>query len=404
VGRYRRRKGRIVTERTSLFGYIQGSGERPSKSQVECAKGFLDGSLFQDELRTRLYPVVAWDIAREIVREFERHLARDHTVPPLTVGDACPSGRPYPHTWDAQCARTRGRSEVPTIQSGGTIRAADMTPLPDPPWAETPAAFVLPGSESTSERLRQVMAALAASQADLTKALDDRDKLATAVAGWVARWHAAYEALYIEEFDGDSCPDLETTIEYAVQAYRRVCASEAAAADQIDQLRADLTRTGQERDAVGTKLVAALRERDQARGERDRFIKAADKLHGEWLDLKADLAQVRLLWAEESARLKTERNDARRERDWWIAATESARNDRDHIARENDLLRADLTAESRRVVQLQALLAEAARQRDLNIAEVATASKEVKALRAARQWIADALAHIHCRTEGEPTT
>lgn len=241
-----------MTKRTSLFGYIQGSGERPSKSQVECAKGFLDGSLFQDELRTRLYPVVAWDIAREIVREFERHLARDHTVPPLTVGDACPSGRPYPHTWDAQCEA---------------------------------ASFVLPGGESAAARLRQVMADLAASQTDLTKALDDRDKLATAVAGWVARWHAAYEALYIEEFDGDSCPDLETTIEYAVQAYRRVCESEASAAVQID------------------------------------------------------------------------------------------------------LLRAELAAESRKVAQLQALLAEAARQRDLNIAEVATASKEVKALRAARQWI-----------------
>ncbi len=128
----------------------------------------------------------------------------------------------------------------------------------------------------------------------------------------------------------------------------------------------------------------AERERDQLREdlakaeqERDRFIAAADKLHGEWLDLKAELA-----------------------------------------------------AESRRVAQLQVLLAEAARARDLAIAEVATASKEVRTLRAARQWIvardggrdcvrceqeirrgeayellpgADQLRHIHCRTEGEPT-
>jgi hypothetical protein len=125
--------------------------------------------------------------------------------------------------------------------------AGDVTPVPDLPVYINYSAgcrhdFTLPGGEAVAARLRQVQAAFAASQSDLT-------------------------------------------------------------------------RTGQERDAVGVKLVAALRERDQARGERDRFIAAADKLHGEWLDLKADLAQVRLLWAEESARLKTERNDARRERD-----------------------------------------------------------------------------------------
>ena len=85
---------------------------------------------------------------------------------------------------------------------------------------------LMPGGESTSAALARVE--------------QERDELATAVAGWVARFHAAYEALYIEEFDGDSCPDLETTIEYAIGAYRRVCASEAAAADQIDLLRAEL--------------------------------------------------------------------------------------------------------------------------------------------------------------------
>jgi hypothetical protein len=80
--------------------------------------------------------------------------------------------------------------------------------------------------ESTSARLRRVE--------------QERDQLSTAVAGWVARFHAAHEALYIEEFDGDSCPDLEATIEYALGAYRRVCASEAAAADRIELLRAEL--------------------------------------------------------------------------------------------------------------------------------------------------------------------
>jgi len=114
---------------------------------------------------------------------------------------------------------------------------------------------LMPGGESTSARLRRVeqemdavrgtlteMAALYDSAtAETARVAQERDQLATAVAGWVARFHAAYEALCIEEFDGDSCPDLETTIEYAIAAYRRVCASEAAAADQIDLLRAELT-------------------------------------------------------------------------------------------------------------------------------------------------------------------
>lgn len=99
---------------------------------------------------------------------------------------------------------------------------------------------------STSARLREVQADLAASQADLTRALQERDQLAEAVAGWVARFHAAYEALYIEEFDGDSCPDLEATIEYAIGAYRRVCDSESAAADTIALLRAELASARQE--------------------------------------------------------------------------------------------------------------------------------------------------------------
>ena len=55
-----------------------------------------------------------------------------------------------------------------------------------------------------------------------------------------ARINAAHEALVIDEFDGDSCPDLESTITYALDRYRAVCESEAQAADEIRQLRAEL--------------------------------------------------------------------------------------------------------------------------------------------------------------------
>lgn len=55
----------------------------------------------------------------------------------------------------------------------------------------------------------------------------------------------AHEALAIEEFDGDSCPDLETTIEYAVGRYLAVCEAEAEAADIVRELRAKLAEVRQ---------------------------------------------------------------------------------------------------------------------------------------------------------------
>ena len=127
------------------------------------------------------------------------------------------------------------------------------------------ASFDLPGGESTSAQLRRVeqerdeaRACWSAAEQDLTAVRAERDQLSNAVAGWVARFHAAHEALYIEEFDGDSCPDLESTIEYALGAYRRVCASEAAAADQIDSLRAELASA----DKIAAELRLVTRERD----------------------------------------------------------------------------------------------------------------------------------------------
>lgn len=126
----------------------------------------------------------------------------------------------------------------------------------------TAAGFVLPGGESTSARLRAVER--------------ERAELAGAVAGWVARFHAAHEALAIDEFDGDSCPDLETTIEYAVRAYRRVCQSEAAAADQ-------LRRIAQER----TQLAVALREEKTARAATQADL---TRVEGERDEARHDLA------------------------------------------------------------------------------------------------------------------
>lgn len=58
------------------------------------------------------------------------------------------------------------------------------------------------------------------------------------------RIEQAHESIYIEEFDGDSCPDLETTIAYAVSRYHAVAQSEADAADRIQELRIQLDAIG----------------------------------------------------------------------------------------------------------------------------------------------------------------
>ncbi len=50
------------------------------------------------------------------------------------------------------------------------------------------------------------------------------------------RIERAHEALAIDEFDGDSCPDLETTIEYAVSRYLTLAKAAAAAADLTREL------------------------------------------------------------------------------------------------------------------------------------------------------------------------
>lgn len=54
------------------------------------------------------------------------------------------------------------------------------------------------------------------------------------------RLDTAHQSLAIDEFDQDSCTTLETTIEYAVNAYHRVAESEAAADTRIRQLRGAL--------------------------------------------------------------------------------------------------------------------------------------------------------------------
>lgn len=47
------------------------------------------------------------------------------------------------------------------------------------------------------------------------------------------------------------------------------------------------------------KLAASQQDLSRMQDQRDRFIKAADKLHGEWLDLKADLTRAEQDLAEE---------------------------------------------------------------------------------------------------------
>lgn len=100
---------------------------------------------------------------------------------------------------------------------------------------------------------------------ELARVRQERDRLTTAVAGWVARFHAAHEALAIDEFDDDSCVDLETTIQYAVSRYRDVCESEAAAADVISQLRAALKQVTEERQYRSDMLALVRAELEQRR-------------------------------------------------------------------------------------------------------------------------------------------
>lgn len=204
---------------------------------------------------------------------------------------------------------------------------------------------LMPGGESTSAQLRRVTAELDELKADVDRmatahvallkrnvqAEQDRDQLSAAVAGWVARFHAAYEALYIEEFDGDSCPDLEATIEYAIGAYRRVCESEAAAADQIGQLRADLTAAVQQRDHLSNQARELLAERNTARSEAAAVLNDREALQQERNEARAAQARIGDRMTEDVVRLTA----YRRERDLARAELASART-------ELDLLRTQL--------------------------------------------------------------
>lgn len=146
---------------------------------------------------------------------------------------------------------------------------------------------------------------------------------------------------------------------------------------------------------VQADLAASQADLTRVTAERDRFIAAADKLHGEWLDLKAELRRV-----------EQERDEARQ----LLGQVQSGA-----------AALAEVALERRRERN------NAWRERDLARAELATASKEVRLLRAARQWVVardgdrycerceqeirrgeayellpdvDQLRHIHCRTEG----
>ncbi len=60
------------------------------------------------------------------------------------------------------------------------------------------------------------------------------------------RIDVAHERLAIDEFDPDSCPDLESTIEYAISRYRELRKAEAEASDRVQDLRIQLDRIRKE--------------------------------------------------------------------------------------------------------------------------------------------------------------
>lgn len=68
IERYKALMDLLTEIRDRLFGYARGSGKVPDENQLACARAFLDGSMFHDGIRTPLYPKLAWEIAREIVR------------------------------------------------------------------------------------------------------------------------------------------------------------------------------------------------------------------------------------------------------------------------------------------------------------------------------------------------
>jgi len=138
--------------------------------------------------------------------------------------------------------------------------------------------FQLPGGESTAAQLRQTQSALSASQADLT-----------ATRGQVV------DLLYIiDAFQIESGADREAAYSAGIEAVR--------------QLRADLTRAEQERDALGVKHVEALAKRDQA-------IAGGDYWNREWKLARAELVTARA----ELERLRKSGQDVIAQSGWIVA-------------------------------------------------------------------------------------
>lgn len=232
-------------------------------------------------------------------------------------GDPCVNvinGKPreLPH-WNRV---VRGRS-----MGFGPAHAGNLPPLM--PGGESTSAQLANAREelaSTRETLAVYRQELAVALPALKRTADERDQLADAVAGWVARFHAAYEALYIEEFDGDSCPDLETTIAYAIAAYRRVCESEAAAAEQISQLSAERDKAANTVGWLQAQNTVLLESRDLARAElasaRVELTRLRTDLHAERetsAQLRADYTEA----ADELAELRAAQS--------WIVARDGGR-------------------------------------------------------------------------------
>jgi uncharacterized protein (DUF3084 family) len=99
-------------------------------------------------------------------------------------------------------------------------------------------------------------------------------------------------------------------------------------------------------------LAASQQDLTRALAQRDEFVKAADELHGSWLDLKAEIARLRDgLAAAQTARLATER-----ERDTLRLAVAIAGTARRDVERDRNEARHDLAHAEFEIGKLRAQL------------------------------------------------
>lgn len=162
-----------------------------------------------------------------------------------------------------------------------TVEPGEWTPLDDHGtqlyvYGDQPVDVAIQHAE-VGDEIRRLTA-------ERDKAQQERDALARRCAvrfecevKLLERIEKAYEALAIEEFDGDSCPDLESTIEHAIGRYRAVCKSEGEASDRVQELRIQLDAASRAFGEIDRMLdeyrgAKALREGVRAVVDRARVV------------------------------------------------------------------------------------------------------------------------------------